>query len=406
MLLRISEFAQCWSHNCLFRTNVYQFLFMVSYCKWASAAYGVAMIDNANLLQAVNTAPVIGAPASVMGVASDRARMEKICRYCGIRPRDIITMQNPGGNHGLVNHFIAVHGARGIIRPAVVLSIRGTYTISGLITDALAYSTEFCGGRAHHGIATAANNLWAHVQGDIIRTLLDNPGHDLVLSGHSLGAGTAALLALKLKYEGILANENESLKDVNIRCYAFANPPVYYKEDKDEEMKEAMSSIYSFIHESDCVPFASVDAIRRISDLLVRVDNYPTGIFGSSTLMAAGLRPIPMELEEIIFNDADLVYANDSEKLAVPSPFVTWMRAVRTNPRNNKPEYDAMFCRPEGVNDMKGTNDLNFLINENMISDHMNPNYELATASIREQLLRGATDVYSFASENPEEEYN
>lgn len=122
--------------------------------------------------------------------------------------------------------------------------------------------------------------------------------------------------------------------------------------------------------------------------------------------MAAGLRPIPMELEEIIFNDADLVYANDSEKLAVPSPFVTWMRAVRTNPRNNKPEYDAMFCRPEGVNDMKGTNDLNFLINENMISDHMNPNYELATASIREQLLRGATDVYSFASENPEEEYN
>ncbi len=373
--------------------------------RFASAAYGVSMIDSADLLQAFNK-KVVTVP--LVAGSSEKARKRKTCKYLNLKPEEIIKMTNPGGKKNLVNHFIAIDRPRGKLSGAVVLAIRGTYTLSGVKTDAALYSQQFCDGRAHSGIADAANNLWEEVREEVLRALLDNPGFDLVVTGHSLGAGTAALLTLKLKYEDILVNENEYLKDVKIRCYAYAPPPVYYQKDMSEKIKDAMSSIYAFIHENDCVPFASADALRRLSDLMVKVDNYPKGIFGSSPLMAAGIKPIPEELSDMVFEDPELEYMDGAEKLAIPAPFVMWMRHADDDDKG-RPMFNTMFCRPQAEGNMKGTNDLNFLIDERMVSDHMNPQYERALNSIRQQMLNKKlkSDGYVFPPKvNPEEEYN
>ncbi len=365
----------------------YQIPRLHRYVRFASAAYGVSMIDSADLLQAFNK-KIVTVP--IVSGASEKARIHKTCQYLGLQPKDIVAMTNPGGNKDLVNHFIAIDRPRGKLKGAVVLAIRGTYTLSGVKTDAALYSKKFCHGRAHAGIADAANNLWEHVKEDIVKALRSNPDYDLVLVGHSLGAGTAALLTLKLKYEDILANEDNRLKHVKIRCYAFAPPPVYTKKmtvDVDK-LNEAMSDTYAFIHENDCVPFASANALRRLSDLMVKVDKYPKGIFGSSPLMAAGVVPIPDELKDMVFEEPKLEYMDGAEKLAIPSPYVMWMRKFSYD-NKGRPMYNTMFCRPKGGDNTKGTNDLNFLIDDRMISDHMNPQYERAINSVREQMLSG-----------------
>mmetsp|Transcript_40760 Transcript_40760/g.85623 ORF Transcript_40760/g.85623 Transcript_40760/m.85623 type:complete len:609 (-) Transcript_40760:295-2121(-) len=362
----------------------------ITYVKYASAAYGVAMIDNSILLQAFNT-EVVKSP--LIAESSKGARQRKICRYLNIEEKDIIMLSESGGSIELVKHFIAIDRKKG----AVVLSIRGTYTISGLKIDASGYTEDFCDGKAHNGIAKAANNLWEHVKKCIVDALIDNPGYELVITGHSLGAGTAALLTLKLKYKDILATENAKLKNVKVRCYAFAPPPVYYGEKENKKIKDAMSETYAFIHENDCVPFASADSVRRLVATMVEVDDYNKNnglpFINSSALMAAGIKSIPKDLmEKILESEAPKAIAG-ADQLAIPAPFVMWMRKIDQD-KDERPVYNAMFCRPKAVNDLKGTNDLNILLDfPEMINDHMNPQYERAINSLKEQLLHHKNPV-------------
>merc|ERR1719223_160132 len=380
--------------------------YSVRYVRYATAAYGASMIDSADLLQTFGKKIVV----PIVEGASQNLRIRKTCRYLNVKPEDILKMSNAGGNMNVVGHFIAVDRPRGKLRGAIVLAIRGTYTLSGVKTDAQLFSKEFCDGRAHAGIADSANALWKEVKEDIATALLDHPGYDLVITGHSLGAGTAALVALKLNYEGILAKMNASLKDVQIRCYAFAPPPVYYQNEYSQEIIKAMSGTSAFIHENDCVPFASADAVRRLSKVMVDVDNYPKGILGAtSPLMAAGLRPIPEELKEIVMTEPKIDTSVDgAEPLAIPAPFVMWMRKVSEDESNGRPIFNTMFCRAKGEKekDLLGTNDLNFKIDIQMVGDHMNPQYERAINSVRQQLVNKKMkgDGYVFPPKaNPEE---
>jgi len=373
------------------------------YVRYASAAYGVSMIDSAESLQVfgknLNVIPVI--PAS-----SKKARERKISKYVGIKQDNIVSMTKPGGSMDVLGHVLAVDKRKNLLsgKGAVVLAIRGTYTLSGLLVDGSAYSEEFCDGYAHSGIAQVATKLWEEVKEAVVKALLDNPGLDLVITGHSLGAGSAALLALKLKYEDILAKENEYLKDVQIRCFAFAPPPVYFQGHENEKINRAMKDTYPFIHEEDCVPFASVDAIRRIADTMVDVDKYPKGLLFSSPLRATGLRPIPDDLKKIIMdNDREVPPAPDSQKLAIPAPFVMWLRQTSED-KHNRPMYNAMFCRPQAEGNALGTNDLNIQLSPDMIAHHMNPQYERAIMSVRQQMLH-KEEAFAFPT-NPEEEYH
>merc|ERR1712038_304160 len=296
-----------------------------------------------------------------------------------------------GGNMDVVGHFIALDHRKNYVtgkKGTVVLSIRGTYTISGLLIDANAYSKEYCDGFAHSAMATSTDNLWDVVKEDIIKLLKDNPGYNLVINGHSLGAGIAALLSLKLQYRNLLKKADSSLANVQVHCFAFACPPVYYQAEESKEIKDAMKNIYGFIHENDCVPFLSVDAIRRLSQTVIDIDKIPSHFPFQKLLMAAGVSKISDEVKKDVFKNRDLPFLEGAQPLAVPTAFLMWMKKF-DNDKRGRPMFNTMFCHPEGDNNIDGTNDLNILLDVDMITDHMPPGYEQAIYSIREQIKYG-----------------
>jgi len=334
------------------------------------------MIDSSELLQ------VAGKKVNVPLVAnvSEEKRKRRMSHFLGIREEDIIDPTSPGGDLDIIGHFMAIDKRK----KAVVLALRGTYTLSGLKTDAAAYSRPFCNGVAHAGIADRADKIWDHINGKIVELLKANPGFDLVITGHSLGAGCAALLTLRVKHEKLLSKMDPSLSSVKVSCYAFASPPVYLADpENDTVMAESMKDTHAFIHENDVVPFMSIDSLRRMSHTIDEIDAETNFIEGP--LMATGKIPVYPRLKRKVFKKLELEKADKAELLAIPAPYTIWLQNQGEDDKGLK-VYDAMFCRPEAKDGGKGTNDLHVLFDANMIADHMNPQYEVAINSVARQM--------------------
>jgi hypothetical protein len=81
----------------------------------------------------------------VLNDAKHGAYEKKVRRYVNIPTIELATKR--GANANIVGHFVAVDPRN----KAVVLAVRGTYSVSGLLADAEGYVLDFCGGLAHKG---------------------------------------------------------------------------------------------------------------------------------------------------------------------------------------------------------------------------------------------------------------
>lgn len=104
----------------------------------------------------------------------------------------------------------------------IVVAIRGTLSGHDALTD-LTAATDFisvCGQPTgcHRGMLQSANFLFQQLESTNIlkRAVSDNPGYGIVITGHSLGAGSGALLSLLLLQQADAYPE--------IRCFAFSPP--------------------------------------------------------------------------------------------------------------------------------------------------------------------------------------
>ncbi|ETV83968.1 hypothetical protein, variant 2 [Aphanomyces astaci] len=77
----------------------------------------------------------------------------------------------------------------------IVLVIRGSASIQDFVTDMCMHHEPFQTGYGHRGIVHAANWLDWKLRDDMIKLAATHPTYDVRLTGHSLGAGAAALLA-------------------------------------------------------------------------------------------------------------------------------------------------------------------------------------------------------------------
>jgi hypothetical protein len=108
----------------------------------------------------------------------------------------------------------------------VVVAIRGTMSAPDWVTDGVAIPVAPWGWRddlpaaeVHEGMMRAAENLLRSVAEPVRTALKDHPGSDLVVTGHSLGAGTAILLTVLMRTSGDPALQGAT-------CVAYGPPPV------------------------------------------------------------------------------------------------------------------------------------------------------------------------------------
>eukprot|EP00882_Tetradesmus_deserticola_P016094 GHRQ01017169.1.p1 GENE.GHRQ01017169.1~~GHRQ01017169.1.p1 ORF type:complete len:457 (+),score=187.64 GHRQ01017169.1:227-1597(+) len=80
-------------------------------------------------------------------------------------------------------------------RQRLVWGFRGTTDLNDMLTDACASCEPYAGGYAHWGMLQAARWFAANELLRVRGFLDHHPGYELLLVGHSLGAGTAAMLA-------------------------------------------------------------------------------------------------------------------------------------------------------------------------------------------------------------------
>mmetsp|Transcript_17529 Transcript_17529/g.34463 ORF Transcript_17529/g.34463 Transcript_17529/m.34463 type:complete len:696 (+) Transcript_17529:169-2256(+) len=179
------------------------------YSQFAAAAYGH---------HALHFLGIAGPGTSRWSMKGDKAAIRGVT---GI-PEDDIIILHQGSEMYRPGHFVAVSH----ISRKVIISIRGTMRPHDVLVDLVCEQEELVSmydnekvieGRAHQGFMRSAQRLANDLHEPVVELLRSNPGYELVVTGHSLGAGVATLLTL-------LWARMPIFRDRNIRAFAYGSP--------------------------------------------------------------------------------------------------------------------------------------------------------------------------------------
>ena len=149
---------------------------------------------------------------------------------------------------------------------SLVLAIRGTFSLKDAVLDAVAEEEEFLDGWAHQGILSGAREILSKLSERLTEVLAlpEFSHYRLVVTGHSLGAGTAELITMELISSNLLAGRE-------VRCVALAPPPVFRS---DHALPPSLSSaIQIFVNNYDLVPRLSLASVSRLLATVREVDS-------------------------------------------------------------------------------------------------------------------------------------
>jgi len=194
----------------------------------------------------------------------------------GVTEEDIIMFDNRNNIEEVPFFLVADRSTK-----SLVISIRGTLSLHDMLTDLRGepgrMADETVAGvevdwQGHQGMVNAARYVYKRLHGmetgregkregreareDLLGMALATPdyaGYSLVVTGHSLGAGTAAILAflLRAKYPG-----------TRVRCYAYSPPGGLLSR---EAARESEMFTVSVVVGDDVIPRTSLANIATLS---------------------------------------------------------------------------------------------------------------------------------------------
>mmetsp|Transcript_2113 Transcript_2113/g.6094 ORF Transcript_2113/g.6094 Transcript_2113/m.6094 type:complete len:526 (+) Transcript_2113:108-1685(+) len=327
------------------------------YMKYALSAYGESMIRAAEM----HTHGKIDTRHSPLP-------RTKIAKHVDLPSKDVVLtdLDEDSGESNHLRHFVAVDHAR----KKVILSIRGTFNLAECVVDVVGFSRPFLRGEAHSEMALMAERVWDKA-GDTVRELLKEGGNDyeLILTGHSLGAGTSLLLNMLIH-----ADRRRHVHGRKVRCFAFASPPVFaplYAAPHD-----AIKAATNYIHERDAVPFLSVDSIRHFFNCLGIIDNKTRKMgFLERQKMVIGFHRTDESLRADVLKASlrRLPSKPGAPILAIPAASNIW---IRERGFAGSDDYDARTC------DSIRLSKRGILLDQNMLLHHFPTSYEHALSRL------------------------
>ena len=145
----------------------------------------------------------------------------------------------------------------------IVLAVRGTLESADMITDVVSRplkatfgaadaSNPICG-FVHSGIMEAAKHVFELSLPYLKKAIEANPGHPILVTGHSMGGGCAALLALMLRTHPELTAASRS----SVRAVCLA-PAAVMDEDLSKSCRGFVSSL---VYNCDLVPRVNIQSV-------------------------------------------------------------------------------------------------------------------------------------------------
>lgn len=111
------------------------------------------------------------------------------------------------------------------MKETLVLAIRGSLSARDVLTDLASFYTRWNGGLVHHGILRSAQYFYNKILPIAITEMRNRGLQKLRIVGHSLGAGTASLLAMMiLDTQEELFPRSDWPDGVDVTCDAFGTP--------------------------------------------------------------------------------------------------------------------------------------------------------------------------------------
>jgi hypothetical protein len=217
-------------------------------------------------------------------------------------------------------------------------------------------------------MANMAERVWEAAGLTVLKMLRQHKDYGFVITGHSLGAGTASLLNILCHRKG-----GELVDGRRTRCFAYAPPPVFTPL---ELVPKAVKSCTSYIHEEDAVPFLSIDSVRRCFASVGVVEKYTQKAKWLPRLKVSwGLAtPDQALLDDVaIGNTKRPAPKAGAPLLVIPCASVVWMRE-----KGDSGKYDAKVCDPRRLAT------LGISVGPNMLLDHTPPRYEHAFHNLEE----------------------
>lgn len=171
----------------------------------------------------------------------------------------LIACRLDGESLHVPRHFVALDEKR----EAIVIAIRGTNSISDIITDLLCLNAPFADGYAHGGMKDAAEALYTSLLPTLRNARTRFPRYSIVVTGHSLGAGVALLLTKVLLMRGFS----------DVKCYAIAPCPVFGPMHKvDSDWSDAVEC---FVHGDDIVARLCFKSARKLVHQVDHIRSLP-----------------------------------------------------------------------------------------------------------------------------------